>query len=227
MNVSGADGAPQAQAHARSVLGSGKPWRPEVVIFNLLPSLTLHPERRSQFADGCDWSFIGDTSEKAAIMHRHWSRAILKALRLENRIVEDTDGLALRVALLSVAELDRLARWLGVQLCATPFRTAIRGEDVRRMMSMPDAHVIEALRQSTEDTRDDLYAPARSWPVEQALACYVELGIAALLFACESAGEALGTRLALKLAPAGYWDEMPDAAALQGLITRYLQKDGA
>ncbi|MFA5487778.1 MAG: SctK family type III secretion system sorting platform protein [Candidimonas sp.] len=225
MNLPIADGVPRTKE--RPVSGNGGSWRPEVMMFNLMPSLTLHPERRSQFSGGHDWSFVGDTNESHAIMHRHWSRSILKALRLEERFVEDADSLALRVALLPADELDRLARWLGIRLCAVPFRTAIRGEDVRRMMGSADAHEIETLRQSADELQIAFYEPARGWSVEQALANYAELGVAALLHACEPAGEALGIRLALKLAPAGYWDAMPDGLALQESIALYMRKGAA
>lgn len=105
-----------------------------LMIFNLLPSLTLHASRHDEMFPA-DWvrALCNADAALANAWHRHWSRWILCELGLLNQPVLSLDPPQLKVALLSTDALRTCAAHAGALLCAPRLRRAIDGAEVRTL----------------------------------------------------------------------------------------------
>lgn len=167
--------------------------------FNFLPSLTLHPSRHGAFD-----SSVAARPEvcSAAVWHRHWSRLILRRLDLFERPVLDAGRPELALALLPPDRLARLGRYLGATLYGRRLRQVIDGDEVRRLIAVLGADVLDFARQQDVVAADEaLYATNAD--ERRISADGVDLlGRAALLTALGDAGPELRLRAELKMADA-------------------------
>ncbi|HTJ98574.1 MAG TPA: hypothetical protein VL522_03070 [Bordetella sp.] len=106
-----------------------------MVVFNFLPSKTLHPSRILDYGSQPYIAALAAAPESAAVWHRHWSRAILEREGLLDRPVTDTTATGLTVAVLQHHDLVRLVRRMGVAVCAPRLRYAISAEAVRALQA--------------------------------------------------------------------------------------------
>jgi hypothetical protein len=104
---------------------SAAPLR-QVAEFNLLPSIELHPARRSHYAPAPLWESRGC----AGAVHRHLSAQILAAESLHGDWVTAFETRERRLALLGWRGLERLITIAGIGLNAHWIATAIDREGV-------------------------------------------------------------------------------------------------
>jgi len=180
-----------------------------LIEFNLLPSRTLHPSRRAQFAAPA-------ASVPAAlepVWHRHWSRDILRRLGLLDRPVRDAARPELALALLPPDRLARVARLMGAALCGQRLRRAIAGGEVRQLLAALGAEALDFARHSAQalhpglEGGDALSAPGLAAEVDR-------LGRATALAALRGGGPELGLRAELKLPLADPAGDAPMPARL-------------
>lgn len=180
--------------------------------FNLLPSTTLHAQRIPDHDSQGHWRRLLQRAD-AAVIHRHWSRAILAALGIDARIVLATDHPLMPLAVLPADQVTALAARLGLQLCGTPLRGLIRRDDLQAVFSSASYTDVQAARAAPR-TLD--YPPAADWNGARIAQDHLALGCAALLHACAPLDDALGARLALKLPPTDVMAGPIDASRLPG-----------
>ena len=169
-----------------------------LVVFNLLPSRTLHPSRHAAFAAPAGLDALAAAPALASSWHRHWSREILRALDLVDRPVTDAGRPELALALLPAEAMAQCARRMGATLCGPRLRRAIAGEEVRLLMGSLGAEVLEYTRRTAGGLHPGMPESA-AWPIEQAAGAVDALGQAALRAALSPAGPELLLRAELKL----------------------------
>jgi type III secretion protein K len=168
-----------------------------LIVFNFLPSTTLHPSRQCDY--GCAPFATAATATPAlsAIWHRHWSRHILRQEGLAGSVVMDPACAGLELAILPPADLSALARRIGAVLCAPRLRYAISGEDVR---ALQDALGADALRLAKMGSPiHPGLGGAMFRDAGEAVATVEVTGYAALHAAFQAATPAVARRFFLKL----------------------------
>lgn len=163
-----------------------------LLIFNFLPSLTLHPSRYAFF--GAPEFTI--SSSMASVWHRHWSYDILCRLDLQDRPVIDVSPPALTLALMPPDRLARLARYVGAVLVAGQLRQAIAGDDVRRLSGELGDDVLAFARESVFPFESSAYIAAN---VPLSVASLDQWGCAALMRAMADSSPELLRRAELRL----------------------------
>ncbi|CAM3767773.1 hypothetical protein BOSP111201_24430 [Bordetella sputigena] len=170
-----------------------------MVVFNFLPSKTLHPSRIRDYGSWPYLSALAAAPDAAALWHRHWSADILQREGLRDAPVTDGSSTGLEVAVMQPDALARLVRRIGVALCAPRLRYAISGPAVRALQAAlgPQVmHWIREARMTHPGLPGEMFHDADQ-------ACHdVDLaGHAALYLAFQSARPEVARRLFLKLPP--------------------------
>lgn len=98
--------------------------------FNLLPSRTLHADHAQRLLGAVPEGLRRD-ARMQRVLHRHWSKQLLKRLGAAAAPVLDWSEPALPLALASPALLSRLARDVGIALIGPAVRRVVRREDVQ------------------------------------------------------------------------------------------------
>lgn len=106
-----------------------------MIVFNFLPSKTLHPSRYADYGVSRDVAGLDAVPAVSAAWHRRWSRSILQHEGLLDAPVTELDTAGLPVAVLPYERLAMLARRLGVVLCGPRLRRAISGDAVRALQA--------------------------------------------------------------------------------------------
>lgn len=174
------------------------PWFARLYEFNFLPSRLLHPSWHEDYAPQACISELRVALDDDTALHRHWSAYLLKALRLEHRMVWRIDEPVLPWVLMPDAAFSCLIERVGLTLGSTLVRHAIRRDDVlamRAMFSADGLHFAYSKSVSIHPgfDREQLLALG---PVPCVLH---ELGAAAVLFAAEGLESGIYDRLRLRL----------------------------
>ncbi len=169
-----------------------------LVEFNQLPSRTLHPSRHAAYAPPAALAAIAAAPELAPAWHRHWSRDILDALGLGQRPVTDPERPELALALLPPDALAQCARRLGAVLCGPRLRRAIAGDEVRTLIDLLGADLLDFTRRSAAALHGGVAASA-AWTLSETTAAVDSLGLNALRAALSGGGPELALRAELKL----------------------------
>ncbi|ARP83242.1 hypothetical protein CAL12_22085 [Bordetella genomosp. 8] len=170
-----------------------------LVIFNFLPSKTLHPARMADYEPWPRACAMAVAPTTAASWHRHWSAAILLREGLHDMPVTDGADAGLDIAVLPQHALTLLVRRMGVALCAPRLRHAITGSSVRALQDAlgPDVlHWIRDARAVHPGLPGAMFGDAAEARRDVDLA-----GYASLYLAFRGAPPALARRLFLKLPP--------------------------
>lgn len=190
-------GKPQARGPA-----GGVPLRhtlmPHLVAFNLLPSLTLHPEHVADHALPAGFDELLARPETAALAHRHWSASILQDLSLADDPVCGLDAPALPVAMLHGELLEALARSAGLVLLAARLRRMVARAD------LAEAHRVlgeEAVRHArARAATAAIFVPdTAEWEIGQLDTAVSILGYGLLGRALLAAPQAVRARALLRL----------------------------
>ncbi len=189
----------------------------------LLPSRILHASRLDQFDPSGHWRGLLAQSTHPAPIHRHWSQAVLKQLAIRDSAQVMPRAAALPVALLPVNQINALAAWLGLQLCASRLRTMISKSELEPLLQLPCRDLVVQARQMGAAVH---YPASTQWSAKQIATHYVDLGACAVLHACDSSGpeSALYRLLALKLPETTPWPDLPDADLLLHACLEFLNK---
>jgi type III secretion protein K len=118
-----------------------------LVMFNFLPSRTLHPTRHAYYQSEAFERALTAMPGRAGTWHRHWSRRILQREELWDRPVTDTSDVHLDLAVLPPHVLSALARRIGAVLCAPRLRYAISGAQVRALQAELGADTLQWARE--------------------------------------------------------------------------------
>lgn len=189
----------------------------------MLPSRILHESRLDQFDPDGHWRSLLSQSANPAPVHRHWSHAILAQIGIRENAQIMPRQAALPVALLPGETFERLACWLGLQLCASRLRSMIRKSELEPLLALPWANfVIQARRHGTSVH----YPASRQWDASQIASRHVGLGACALLHACDNSGpdQALYRLLALKLPETQSWPDLPESDMLLHACLEFLNE---
>lgn len=168
-----------------------------MVVFNFLPSRTLHPTRAADYQSAAYVAALSAMPASAAVWHRHWSQLILQQEGLLQAPVTDVAAEGLTVAVLHGNALTMLVRRIGAVLCAPRLRYAISGEAARALRG---ALGDDALRWFRDGRRlhpglaGDMFTDA-----EEALRNVTLAGHAALYLAFKQAVPEVARRFFLKL----------------------------
>ncbi len=186
--------------HRQGALPLQHALMPQLVVFNLLPSLTLHPDQRQRYTPPSGFDALLERSDMASMAHRHWSASILGALALTDDVVCSFEAPALSLAMCNAEQLEMVAKAAGLILVA---------HRLRRMVAR--AEVTEAIRVLGES--EVRFARARgvsysgfvpdtaAWDIG-ALDCAVNtLGRGVLARAFSAAPLAIHGRAMLRLSP--------------------------
>lgn len=171
-----------------------------LMIFNLLPSLTLHASRHDE-AFPADWvrALCNADAALANAWHRHWSRWILCELGLENRPVLSLDPPQLKVALLSTDALRACAAHAGALLCAPRLRRTIDGAEVRTLHAALGREVVNFAVSSAAQALHDGIAASSDWTLASTVQAAQKLGWVLLRDAMRGATDEIALRGELKL----------------------------
>ncbi|AWP74429.1 SctK family type III secretion system sorting platform protein BscK [Bordetella bronchiseptica] len=171
-----------------------------LMIFNLLPSLTLHASRHDETFPA-DWvrALCNADAALANAWHRHWSRWILCELGLLNQPVLSLDPPQLKVALLSTDALRTCAAHAGALLCAPRLRRAIDGAEVRTLHAALGRDVMNFAVSSAARALHDGLAASSDWTLAATVQAAQKLGWALLRDAVQGAADEIALRCALKL----------------------------
>jgi type III secretion protein K len=182
--------------------------------FNLLPSLTLHPDRAEDYASAPQRQALRALCDSDAQWHRHFSRHILETLQLHEQFVPEQALDQWAWVLLEPHEILRCARAIGAVIHGPALRRIVSGADVRELVRCLGDDALRYAREQVISPPDDEAALASSFasafassyasslaPVGGAgLAAAVELaGRAVLRTALTQAEPALALRATLKL----------------------------
>lgn len=170
---------------------------PHLVAFNLLPSLTLHPEHVARHALPPGFDGLLACPETAALAHRHWSTSILQALSLSDDPVCDLDAPTLPVAMLHGELLETLARSAGLALLATRLRRMVARADLAEASRVLGE---DAVRYARAHAAAAIFAPdTADWDASQLDAAVPVLGYGLLGRALHAAPQAIRARALLRL----------------------------
>lgn len=179
----------------------------QMLEFNFLPSRTLHASRYDTYAlPGLRPPMPAIPSCQAA-WHRHWSKSILRMLNVG--VLEHARYPELVFGLMSPSTLTTLARRVGVLLCGTAIRHAIRGEQVRAWQSVLGDELLTFAR------RDAVRLDAAAIPgivtarIPDTLHELESSGYATLLASLSQSTPAVLRRVELKLPVAAQHGESP------------------
>lgn len=209
--------------------GLGQPWWPQLLRFNQLPSLGVHPQHAPLLSppEGLQ-SLLASRPGVLAALHRQWSARLLQGLGAAARPLLDLAQPALALALLDATPLQRLARDLGLALLGRKLRHLIARDEVLALRQVLSA---EELRWALDDAsnlhpglQDTDAWLAHGWAAGPEL-----LGSAVLAQAWSDAPEPLARRANWRLPPAATAAQAraatqlsPDAA--RGLCLRRLEQ---
>jgi type III secretion protein K len=185
-----------------------------MVVFNFLPSKTLHPSRIPDYRSQPYIDALAAAPGSAAVWHRHWSQAILKQEGLLDRPVTDTTATGLAVAVLQHDALVRLVRRMGVVVCAPRLRYAISADAVRALQAALGQDVLRWIKDGRAmhpGLAGEMFRDADDAVQQVDLA-----GRAALRIAFQSARPELARRFFLKL---------PTARGFQGDVACATDRD--
>lgn len=168
-----------------------------MVVFNFLPSKTLHPSRARDYGSWAYLSALAAAPDAAALWHRHWSAEILQREGLKDAPVTDGSSVGLEVAVMRPGALALLARRIGVALCAPRLRQAISGPAVRALQAAFGPHVMHWIRDA--GTMHSGLPGEMFHDADQARRDVDLAGQAALYLAFQSARPEVARRLFLKL----------------------------
>jgi type III secretion protein K len=178
-----------------------------LIVFNFLPSTTLHSSRQQDYGCAPFATAVAATPALSALWHRHWSLHILRQEGLAGCFVTDPACAGLELAILPPADLSALARRIGAVLCARRLRYAISGEDVRALQDVLGADALRLAKMGSP------MHPGLEGPMfrdaSEAAATVEVTGYAALHMAFQAAAPAVARRFFLKL---------PSSAAAEAFI---------
>ncbi|TMS57089.1 hypothetical protein MW7_014095 [Imbroritus primus] len=175
----------------------GHTLMPHLVAFNLLPSLTLHPEHVTQHALPAGFDELLACPETAALAHRHWSTSILQTLSLEADPVCDLDAPALPIAMLHGELLEALARSAGLALLTVRLRRMVARADLAEASRVLGE---ETVRYARAHAVNPVFVPdTTDWDVSQLDAAIPVLGYGLLGRALQAAPLAIRARALLRL----------------------------
>lgn len=164
--------------------------------FNFLPSKTLHPSRFNIFSMPCFGVALRDKPQWNAAFHRHCSQAMLKMLGLS--VVKNTSQVDLAVGLLSVKELENLARFVGISIVSPTLKHSISGDDVRvQQLSFGHELLSYARRRGLLHIRDLALLNTAEFP--ESLEKVEAIGYSALLSGFSQSESNIAKRLELKI----------------------------
>lgn len=189
-----------------------------LMIFNQLPSRTLHPSRVAAAAQAMLQRLQAVPTALDA-WHRHWSQDILRERELTDRPVAAVARPELSLALLSSSELCALAQRVGTVLCAPRLRATIAGDEVRAVNQALSPELLQLARVDAAAIHPGL-ADSRRWDLPRTLEAIDVLGRGALLAALRPAGQALSARAELKLPDSPVLDAPLAAADALALAMR-------
>lgn len=200
-----------------------------MVVFNFLPSKTLHPTRMADYGPWPRACALAVGPAAAASWHRHWSAAILQREGLHAMPVTDGAAVGLDIAVLPRDALALLVRRMGVALCAPRLRYAIMGSSVRALQDAlgPDVmHWVRDARAIHPGLPGAMLVDAGQARRDIDLA-----GHALLYLAFQGAPPAVARRLFLKLPPLpGPSPSLPAATANDDIVqavSAAIDSDGA
>jgi type III secretion protein K len=191
-----------------------------LLVFNFLPSLTLH---RSRWSDFCLSPQVMEGIAQAgdsARWHRHWSRHILASLDLHDRPAINLDDPALPLAVQPTALLTACARRVGVVLCARRLRHAIARDQVAALETALGKNVFALSHPGRGYPSVDDDGPAFASPGE-AVATADAVGAEVLRAALKTSGELIWRRAELKM-PCGIGASLLNGPAALDLALRVL-----
>ncbi|OZI62069.1 hypothetical protein CAL28_22865 [Bordetella genomosp. 11] len=168
-----------------------------MVIFNFLPSRTLHPSRAGDAEFSAYVAALAARPASAPVWHRYWSRRILEREALLDSPITDLTAVGLAVAVLGTDALAALARQIGVVLCTPRLRYAISGEAVRALRARLGDDALRWIRDGRAlhpGLPGEMFRDA-----DQALRHVMRAGYAAIHAAFLPAPPEIGRRLFLKL----------------------------
>lgn len=170
---------------------------PHLVAFNLLPSLTLHPEHVVQHALPAGFEDLLARHATAALAHRHWSASILQTLSLSEDPVCNLEAPTLPVALLHGELLEALAHSAGLALLAARLRRMVARADLAEASRVLGE---EAVRYARAYTAAAIFVPdTTAWETSQLDAAVHVLGYGLLGRALQAAPLAIRARGLLRL----------------------------
>ncbi|WP_066639727.1 SctK family type III secretion system sorting platform protein [Bordetella sp. H567] len=196
-----------------------------MVVFNFLPSKTLHPSRNGDYASSAYLAALAAVPASAAVWHRRWSHLILQKEDLLDVPVTDVAAKGLPIAVMQGDALTMLVRRIGVVLCAPRLRYAISGEAVRALCAALGGDVLRWIRDGRRlhpGLAGEMFRDA-----DEALHNVTLAGHAALYTAFEQADPAVARRLFLKLPPLPQVDATPDAAGCPGAAAGTIDREVA
>lgn len=171
---------------------------PHLVAFNLLPSLTLHPEHAAAHALPAGFDELLARPQTAALAHRHWSASILQALSLSDDPVCSLDAPALPVAMLHGELLEALARSAGLVLLAGRLRRMVVRADLAEANRVLGEDAVRHAR--ARAAAAEIFVPdTTEWEVDQLDAAVLILGYGLLGRALLAAPKAIRARALLRL----------------------------
>lgn len=189
-----------------------------LLVFNQLPSRSLHPSRMSAAVQAALQRLQGVPAALDA-WHRHWSAQILRERDLTDRPVPSVARPELSLALLSSAELCALAQRIGTVLCAPRLRATIAGDEVRAVANTLSPALLQLARVDAAAIHPGL-PDSRRWDLSRTFESIDVLGRGALLAALRPAGSALSLRAELKLPDSPVLDAPLAAADALALAMR-------
>jgi type III secretion protein K len=169
-----------------------------LVAFNLLPSLTLHPEQSTIYPAPAECEPLLGHSTTAGLAHRHWSSHILQTLSLSENAVCDLHARPLVLALLHGEKLTELAHAAGLALLAPRLRRMVARAEVAEASRALGEEMVRELR--TRPIFAGSFIPDTSeWDVGQLDAAVPVLGFGLLGRALMCAPSAIKDRALLRL----------------------------
>ncbi|HZY20512.1 MAG TPA: SctK family type III secretion system sorting platform protein [Ramlibacter sp.] len=175
----------------------GHPLAESLLRFELLPSLLLHPAQAARLLPDPLRRLLAQdpAAVPGPVLHRHWSAALRRELRLGPVMGLGEEALA--IALLPQPAFDRLVLHCGIALLAPAVRRTIAREDVAALRDqLGEAGWQFALRGAPQ-------APAVGQALDHrdAAAQAQRLGAAVLDAAFDAAAAPVADRARLRLAP--------------------------
>lgn len=189
-----------------------------LMIFNQLPSRSLHPSRIAAAVQAALLRLQGAPAALNA-WHRHWSQDLLREHDLTDRPVAAVPRPELNLALLSSPELCALAQRIGTVLCAPRLRATIAGQEIRTINETLSPDLLQLARVDAATIHPGL-PDSRRWDLARTLESIDVLGRGVLMAALRPAGPALSLRAELKLPDSPVLDAPLAAADALALAMR-------
>lgn len=213
--------------------GLGHPALTQLLRFNQLPSLLLHPEQAQELAPPEGWSSpLAQRPGVLAALHKRWSARLLQGLGSAATPVLDLSLPALALALADAGLLARLARALGLALLARELRRVIVRDEVLALRQALGAEEVRQALDESPHAHPEL-EDAQLWLAHGWTAAPELLGSCVLARAWEDAPAPLARRADWRLPPLSLSAQaraglpLPPSAARTLCLRRLEQMDPA